>query len=302
MAGVQRTPPGPSNTQKYNTSQSTQSQTQPGPDTNTPIITSDYVNINRTKRARQGNSPQGATVEVEISSDVKNTQDDSITQTLLGQTKLMSKLLSEVSQIKTQNTQIQATNTEIRKSNEEIEKSMFYMNQNFEDLRKEVEDLRKERQEQQKYIESLEQKISDLQHRSRSSGVELRNVPQGNAENHTTLMKTVCSIGEAVGVQIPESELRDVYRLPGKSTTSDLPRPIIAEFTRVQTKQSLLSAVRLFNKDKDKDRKLNTTAIGFPGKHQPVYVAEQLPTITKKLFYQSREFAKRYNYTYCSVL
>ncbi|KAJ8704211.1 hypothetical protein PYW08_012935 [Mythimna loreyi] len=172
MAGVQRTPPGPSNT-----SQSTQSQTQPGPDTNTPIITSDYVNINRTKRARQGNSPQGATVEVEISSDVKNTQDDSITQTLLEQTKLMSKLLSEVSQIKTQNTQIQATNTEIRKSNEEIEKSMFCMHQNFEDLRKEVEDLRKERQEQQKYIESLEQKISDLQHRSRSSGVELRNVP-----------------------------------------------------------------------------------------------------------------------------
>lgn len=293
MAGVQHSPPKTPRAQINNMSQS---QTQSEPDINTAIMLSDYVNINRSKRPRQENSPEGGSVL--ISGDLL---DNNITKTLTEQTTLMSKLLSEVAQIKKQNTQIQATNTEIRKSNDEIEKSMCYMNQKFEDLRKEVEVLRKERQEQQKYIESLEQRIIDMQHKSRSSGVELRNVPQENSENHTSLIKTVCSKGKAVGVQIPESELRDIYRVPGKSTSPETPRPIIAEFSRVQTKQTLLAAVRSFNKARGKDQKLNTSLIGLPGKHQPVYVAEQLPASTKKLFYQSREFAKKHKYTYCWI-
>lgn len=293
MLGVQRTPPKTPITQTTNMSQS---QTQSEPDINTAIMMSDYVNSNRNKRPRRNNSPQGGADLIPV-----DLQDNTIAKTLTEQTTLMSKLLSEVAQIKTQNTQIQATNTEIRKSNEEIEKSMYFMNQQFEDMRNEVEDLRKEKQEQQKYIASLEQKITDLQHKSRSSGLELRNIPQENTETHTSLIKTVCSLGKAVGVQIPESDLRDIYRLPGKSSATDTPRPIIAEFTRVQTKQTLLSAVRSFNKDKGKDGKLNTSLIGLPGKHLPVYVAEQLPASTKKLFYQSREFAKKYKYTYCWI-
>lgn len=293
MASVPRTPPKTPKTQINNLSQS---QTQSEPDINTALMMSDYVNINRNKRPRQDNSPQGGSGLVSGDS-----QDNNITKTLTEQTTLISKLLSEVTHIKTQNTQIQATNNEICKSNEQIEKSMKFMNKKFEDLRKEVEDLRKEKQEQNKYIESLEQKIIELQHKSRSSGVELRNVPQESIETPNSLMKTVCSIGEAVGVQILQSELRDIYRLPGKSTTSDTPRPIIAEFTRVQTKQTLLSAVRTFNKDKGKDEKLNSSLIGLPGKHQPVYVTEQLPISIKKLFYQSREFAKKNNYTYCWI-
>lgn len=168
-------------------------------------------------------------------------------------------------------------------------------------MKMEVETLRKERREQQMYIENLEQKILDLQHKSRSSGIELRNIPQVSTESSSSLIKTMFYIGTTVGVRIGETELRDIYRLPGKSTTSSSPRPIIAEFTTVQTKQMLLSAVRKYNKGRGRDDKLNTVGIGMPGERHPVYISEHLPASAKKLFYQAREFAKKKSFKFCWI-
>ena len=127
------------------------------------------------------------------------------------------------------------------------------------------------------------------------------NIPQVSDESSTSLIKTMCNIGTTVGVGIGESQLRDIYRLPGKSTTSSSPRPIIAEFTSVQTKQTLLSAVRTYNKGRGRDDKLNTAVIGMPGERRPVYISEHLPASTKKLFYQAREFAKNNTFKFCWI-
>ncbi|CAB3243449.1 unnamed protein product [Arctia plantaginis] len=212
----------------------------------------------------------------------------------------MSKLVTELADIKKQNNQIQATNVEIRNSNADIVPSMCFINKQFEELKREVEVLRKERKEQNIYIESLEKKIQDLQLKSRSSSTEIRNIPYHESESNDCLMKIVCSIGRTVGVPIIESDLRDLYRLPGKSSNISSTRPIIAEFKEVLTKQKLLNAIRLYNKDKADPRdKLNTEHIGIQGKRLPVYVTEQLPPSHKKLFYQAREFAKSNEYKFC---
>lgn len=92
--------------------------------------------------------------------------------------------------------------------------------------------------EQRSYIENLEKKLQDIQYKSRSSGIEIRNIPQVQSETNSSLVKTVCKIGEVVGVSIPETEFRDIYRLPGKSAAPSTSRPLIAEFTSVQTKTS----------------------------------------------------------------
>lgn len=304
MAGVQRTPP---NTPKVRTplNNLSQTQTQSEPDINSAIMMSDYVNTNRNKR-RKENSPQGGLdlgpQDLEEKLVIwKNEQDSNISKMLTEQTASMAKLIADIGEIKTQNALIHQSNTEIRKSNEDIAQSMYFMNKKFEEMRKEVEDLRKERQEQQKCIETLEQKINDLQHKSRSSGIELRNIPEGNSETNASLIKTVCKIGELVGVHVPETNLRDIYRLPVKSTNSTTPRPIIAEFTTVQTKQALITAVRSYNKEKGKGDKINSVLLGIPGNPQPVYIAEQLPASTKKLFYLTRQYANNNNYKFCWV-
>ncbi|XP_063891880.1 uncharacterized protein LOC135117215 [Helicoverpa armigera] len=256
MASVQRTPP---KTSKAQTSSLSQTQTQSEPDVNTASSGNEYVNTARNKRYRKANSPQGPDSEYyELDYDISSK--------LAEHTALMTKLLSDIGEVKAQNNLLQETNTKIRKTNEEIVLSMTFFNKQFEDLKKEVEDLRKERHEQQGYIENLEKKLLDLQQRSRSSGIEIRNIPLGPTETCTSLKKTVCKISEVLGVPIPESGIRDIYRLPGKSTTnSSTPRPIIAEFTTVQAKQSLISAARLFNKNKGKEEKINTAIIGLPG-------------------------------------
>ncbi|KAF9422338.1 hypothetical protein HW555_001928 [Spodoptera exigua] len=272
------------------------------------VVAIDHVNINRNKRARRADSPQEPTslsshdLQTLLADAKDDHQDSPIAKVLTTQTALMAKLAADISVIKTQNTQIQSANSDIKKTNEEIVKSMSFINHQFEELKKEVEDLRRERREQSEYIVSLEKKIQDLQHKSRSSGIEIRNIPQASNESSTALTKTLCVLGDAVGVSVKDSDLRDVYRLPGKSSSpTSTTRPIIAEFSSVMMKDTLISAVRTFNKSREKQDKLNTGLLGISGTKHPVYVTEQLPGNTKKLYYLSREFAKSNNFKFCWV-
>lgn len=280
--------------------------TQSEPDINTAITMSDYV-TNRTKRPRPNNSPPSdpflSRQEFQdFISSWKQEQEKNLSKLLAEQTALISKVVTDIKEIKLQNAKIHESNAAICKTNGDIERSMVFLNQSFEDLKKEVEILRKERLEQRSYIENLEKKIIDLQYRSRSAGIEIRNIPTTESETTTELLKSVSSIGKLVGVPLLSSEIRDIYRLPGKSFSATASRPIIAEFTTVLTKQKVLSAVRSYNRDKKlKEDKLNTEQIGIPGQNQPVYVAEQLPASTKKLFHQTRNFAQKNKFMFCWI-
>ncbi|CAB3224978.1 unnamed protein product [Arctia plantaginis] len=196
MANIQRTPP-----KKLNTPNTTvrQAQTQSEPDISSAVLMSENVKAKRSKRHRQDSSPKGG-------------QDFDL-QTLH---ETLTSLVAEVKEIKAQNCQIKISNTEICKSNSDIVQSMSFMNKNFEEMRKEIENLKKERTEQRIYIESLEKKINDLQVKTRSSCVEIRNIPYKEAETTASLIQTVTNIAEIVGMNVSASDFRDVYRLPGK--------------------------------------------------------------------------------------
>lgn len=293
MAGVQRTPPP--NLKSI-------CQTQSEPDINAAIDMSEYV-TNRGKRARRENSQENEpTLNKQELTDLlslwRNDQDTRVTKMLESQTTLIQKLLQDIIEIKAQNADIQNSNFQICKTNVEIEKSMQLFNEKFEEMKNEVENLKKERKEQRSYIETLENKLRDLQYKTRSSCVEIRSIPLLENETTEKLSNTVCSIGQLVGIPISKSEIRDVYRQPGKPSLTS--RPIVAEFATVHTKQNLLMAIRSYNKTKtSKEDKLNTESIGVPGKRQAVYIEERLSTSSKKLFYLARQFAKENHYSFC---
>ncbi|KAH9630184.1 hypothetical protein HF086_000744 [Spodoptera exigua] len=94
---------------------------------------SEYVNVSRSKRRRNGTSPQGGT-NLSLQDVQINNQD--ISRTLAEQTSLMTKLLADIGEIKSQNNQIKASNAQIRETNEEIIQSMSFMNKQFEDMKK----------------------------------------------------------------------------------------------------------------------------------------------------------------------
>lgn len=251
------------------------------------------------KRVRPNSSPEQAISSPDCNLEQQQAlsqlgldQEYSISQALAQQTAMIASLVADVSEIKKQNTQIQ-------KSNSDIERAMNFINQQFEDLKKEIDMLKKENRDQSLYIQQLENKIQDINYKSRSSGIEIRNVPQKEGENTVDLTMMVCSIGEAVGEPINQADIRDIYRLPGKPDTQ---RPIVAEFVKVQTKDNILVAVRKHNqKSKSTADKLNSTTIGIPGTVRSIYVSEQLPGSTKKLFRLAREFANANSYKYCWI-
>ncbi|CAB3243363.1 unnamed protein product [Arctia plantaginis] len=209
MSTVKRTPP-----KKKQTDNPRQIHTSSESDISSAALTSDLVKMNRNKRPRSADSPQGGSTL-----DFQNLQ-NTLSSWREEQDSKLATILADIVEIKTQNTHIKESNDEIRKTNEELKVSISFINKQFEDLKKEVEELKRERQGQQRNIENLERKIMDLQHKSRSSAIELRNIPQENAECCNTLTKTISKVVEVVGVQVSDYEIRDIYRLPDENKVS----------------------------------------------------------------------------------
>ncbi|KAJ8732505.1 hypothetical protein PYW07_015104 [Mythimna separata] len=202
---------------------------------------------------------------------------------------VLKKLTSDMAALKFQNDQIRVTN-------QEIEKSMSLINSNYEDMKSKLLRLEEERKEFIDCILGLEQKVKDMQHSSRASSIEIKNIPTPEKESVEDLISIVTNVGTSMNVDIKPDDIRDVYRLPGKAGA---PRSIFAEFSTVHMKNDLLLSTRTFNRSRSLDEKLNTETFGLPGKRQPVYIMEYLPPTTRKLFYKAREFAKSNNFLFC---
>ncbi|KAJ2948124.1 hypothetical protein O0L34_g9925 [Tuta absoluta] len=278
-------------------------------DPNMSLTSMDNINIGtRFKRARNDSSPSSspnasnsdATQQQQQKSnddikqmltDWKISQDlflEKLTLDANAQKSSIKRLVADIAEVKQQNQTIQQTNND-------IQTSLKFINDQYEDMKKQVQALHKESQQKTDYIISLEKKINDIQQNTRTSSVEIRNIPYKDNEKTTDLLKVVANVASAVDVQLSPTNIRDVYRLPGKPGTT---KPIVAEFSTVQTKQNLLSATRKFNKNRNATDKLNTEAVGIPGPKNPIYVAEYLPGSTRKLFYLTKEFAKLNNYKF----
>lgn len=260
-------------------------------------ICSENNNVNtilRHKRLRSDFSPNSNHAEDKqefknLIKAWKTEQDEHVNKLCNQQTVALNKLVSEIVELKLQNSSIQETNLEIKKS-------MCFMNNQFEVMRQQIELLKQEKQTYKRCINDLETKMQDLQQTSRSSCVEIRNIPTKENETAPDLTSIIKKVGAVVDVTLVDSQIRDVYRLPGKPGTS---RPIITEFTSVQTKEQLLSNLRIYNKSRSREQRLNTKNISLAGVQQPVYVAEYLPAASRKLCFKAREFAKINKFMFC---
>lgn len=199
----------------------------------------------------------------------------------------LSKLLTEVSDLKTEC-------REIKIANAEMEKSMDYINKKHEETISKVLIIEKEKNTNTEIIKSLETQIQDLHFQTRQATIEIRNVPLSENENYAKLKEIVFGMGKLIDINIGPEDIRDIYRLPGKP---GLPRPIVTEFACVHTRNELISRIRLFNKERSINEKLNTQTIGLPGDKRPVYIDEHLAPSLKKLMFLTRQFAKKHNFS-----
>lgn len=169
----------------------------------------DRYNVkNRPKRARVNSSSSPKNDLADFKDDIMHM----LTTWKSEQDNKLSKLAADMSELKRQNSNIQ-------KSNSEIEKSIEFMSLKYEEFNKHLENLEKERSENRKCILDLEKKLQDLQGFSRSSAIEIRNVPMAENESYENLTSLVCDLGKLVKAGINPADIRDLYRLPSKPGT-----------------------------------------------------------------------------------
>lgn len=201
----------------------------------------------------------------------------------------LKKLSSDITVLINQSDVIKATN-------HEIEKSMSDKNCDYEEIRGKLIEFERKHKKIVACIAGLERKVKKIQHSAR--GIEIKNVPMPEKESIEDLISLVSKIGTVLKMDIKPANICNVYRLPGKGTI----RSIFVEFFTVSLKTDLLLSVRFFNRNCAMAEKMNTKTFGLPGKRQPVYIVEYMPPVTRKLFYQAREFAKENNYLFCWYL
>ncbi|CAH2094713.1 unnamed protein product [Euphydryas editha] len=138
------------------------------------------------------------------------------------QTKTLSKLASDVTEIKNQNLRITETNIE-------IEKSLEFLHSHFSSLQEKAVKLEKERDNNLLRISTLENKIEDMERSMRSSTVEIRNVPlKADKMNKVHLSDIVLNTCKAIKVDIQKNEIHDVFVLNSKAEH----KTIIADFKK----------------------------------------------------------------------
>lgn len=233
-------------------------------------------------RSEEKKTSGRATLKDELLSMLNNWKEE--------QNKTLSKLCSDIADVKKQNASIQKTNAD-------MEKALDFMSKQYEDMKDKLLNMEREKNEHLNYIAALECKMDDMEKKLKFTVVEFRNMPSNQQAKHETplelceLVEKTCNV---LNVLIQPSEIKDIYRIKNKSGAST----VITEFTTVLTKNKVLYAAKEFNRN-NSSNKLSTTSIGLPGAALPVYVAESLTKKDRILFAMARERSKTLEYKYC---
>lgn len=179
--------------------------------------------------------------------------------------------------------------------NSEIQKTVEFMSKRYDDMIERMDYLEDENKTCKKQIKDLENKIEMLEKNSRSTSIEVRNVPKRDRESKDSLACVIRDIGTALKIQpgLQKNEIRDIYRTKSSS--------IIVDFTTTTTKDMFISKSRIFNKTmKDSNKpQLNTSHINTQGPAHTIYISDFLTAKTKHIFFLARNLVKQKKIATC---
>lgn len=183
----------------------------------------------------------------------------------------------------------------IANQNAELTSSVTLLSDKYDEFLQKISTLEAEKKEDRKLIKQLEDKLENIERKSRETGIELRCVPTSQNETKQDLCEIVKSLGSTLNVEIKSSDIKDIYRLKSKDSSN----PIVTELNSVLLKEAIIKNARSFNKSKPKGQKLNTTHINLKAPPTPVYVSETLTYKAQRLFFLARSFQKNHKYEFC---
>ncbi|CAK1602039.1 unnamed protein product [Parnassius mnemosyne] len=183
---------------------------------------------------------------------------------------------------------------ELKEQSIKLRESVEFVAAKYDEAIQKIKQMEEERSNDQKQMILLDIIPDQLERLTRSSSLEIHNVPKQSGETKNDLFNIVANLSKAVSLPIQYHDVYDVFRINGKSQN----KSIIVEFTSVLLKEKIEKNIKIFNKE-HKNEKLNTGHLQITGPKMPIYVSENLPPRTRRLFFLAREFAAAYKYKYC---
>lgn len=177
----------------------------------------------------------------------------------------------------------------------EIKSSIDLISSKYDDFLSKISSLEKENKADKAKIKELEEKLENLERKTRGVGVEIRNLPKQTGETKESLQTEIIKLGKTLNVVMDVNSIKDIYR----TKSQDASNPVVIDFTTVLMKEKVLKAVKNFNKNKQKGNKLNTTHLNPKYQLKPLYVSESLTSKTRKLFYMARQFQASHGFNFC---
>lgn len=178
---------------------------------------------------------------------------------------------------------------------EEIRLAVEFSSKRCETLETKVNQLELRQQESSQHVKLLEDRLDFFERSSRSTCLEIRNIPTSQAESKTSLASTFLKTAKALNVDIQPAELKDVFRIKSKDPAA---RTIIVDLTSVLLKEKVIAMFKKFNRG---GSRFTTEHLHIAGPAKPVFISENLSNKMKRLFFLAREFAKENQYRFCWV-
>ena len=184
---------------------------------------------------------------------------------------------------------------DIKAQNLTIQSSFEFLSEKYESLKTNLEKSELNNKKNLQYIQTLEQKLEKYERSTRSTCVEIKNVPVVPGESKHDLLTKVNIIAKQINCVIESRDIKDIYRINTKDPTNKI---IIVDFVSVMNRENLIQKYRQFNQG---SIKLNTEMFNYNGPKSLIFISENLSQQMKRLFYLARDYAKMNNYRFCWV-
>ncbi|CAB3248525.1 unnamed protein product [Arctia plantaginis] len=180
--------------------------------------------------------------------------------------------------------------------NDEIKTTVVHLSQKYYDVIETVNGLRRENNALKKHIKTLDSKIEYLDNNACSTALEIKNIPPLEDESKDSLLEVTKKLVAEINVPFQDSDVCDVFRIKLKAKSTG---PIIVKLVSALKKESILKAIRIYNKEKSSEQRLNTGILRMKGPAAPIYVSESLTATARRLHYLARDLVKTHNLASC---
>lgn len=178
---------------------------------------------------------------------------------------------------------------------EDIRASLDFFGSKLELAQARIVELETAREADVQCFKALEDRLEALERGSRSTCLEIRNIPVAPSETKASLLDTFIKAGDVLKVPIQKSEVKDIFRIRSKDPAS---RTVIVDLCSTLQKEKNISMFRHHNKGSSR---LTTEHLRISGPPKPIFISENLSSKMKRLFFLSRDYAKVNDFKFCWV-